>query len=91
VEQELVTLLEAPEFIPLFNGVHITKSMVFCVVFCRSLCVLLSFAHCILVVFRLTASNYPFGTSPISASTSLISATTSDQKKLSVVDVDETQ
>jgi hypothetical protein len=29
--------------------------------------------------------------SPISASTSLISATTSDQKKLSVVDVDETE
>jgi hypothetical protein len=51
----------SPEFIPLFNGVHITKSMVFCVVFCRSLCVLLSFAHCILVVLRLTASNYPFG------------------------------
>ena len=34
---------EAPELIPDFNGVRVVRSLVFCVVFCRSLFVLLSF------------------------------------------------
>ena len=33
----------APELIPDFNGVRVARSLVFCVVFCRSLFVLLSF------------------------------------------------
>ena len=34
---------EAPEFTPGFSGVRVARSLVFCVVFCRSLFVLLSF------------------------------------------------
>ena len=42
VEQELLTI---PEHLssPFFSGVHVTRSIVFCVMFCRSLFVLLSF------------------------------------------------
>ena len=42
VEQELPTLPEHP----IFSGVRIAKYLVFCVVFCRSLFVLLSFFLC---------------------------------------------
>ena len=34
---------EIPEFIPVFIGVRVARTLVFCVVFCRSLFVLLSF------------------------------------------------
>ena len=42
VEQELLTI---PEYLssPFFSGVHVTRSIVFCVMFCRSSFVLLSF------------------------------------------------
>ena len=33
----------APDFTPVFNGVHIARSLVFCEIFCRTLFVLLSF------------------------------------------------
>jgi len=46
-----------------FSGVHIARSLVFCVVFCRSLFVLLPFfflAIVLSVLLRITASDYPF-------------------------------
>jgi hypothetical protein len=43
VEQELLTLLEHLSSLPVFNGGRVTRSLGFCVVFCRSLFVLLSF------------------------------------------------
>ena len=42
VEQELLTIREHLRS-PFFSGVHVTRSIVFCVMFCRSLFVLLSF------------------------------------------------
>ena len=43
VEQELLTLMEHMSSPPVFSGVRVDWSLVFCVVFCRSLFVLLSF------------------------------------------------
>jgi cadmium resistance protein CadD (predicted permease) len=37
----------AHEFVPVFRGVRVARSFVFCVVFCRSLFVLFSFDQCI--------------------------------------------
>jgi hypothetical protein len=46
VEQKLPTLPEHLSSSSVFNGVHVARSLVFCVVLCRSLFVLLSFlAH----------------------------------------------
>jgi hypothetical protein len=42
VEQELLTITEYLSS-PFFSGVHVTRSIVFCVMFCRSSFVLLSF------------------------------------------------
>ena len=50
----------APEFTPAFSGVRVTRSLVFCVVFCRSLFVLFLLTI-VLSVLRITASDYPFG------------------------------
>jgi hypothetical protein len=65
VEQELFTLpghLSSPL---VFSGVGVTRSLIFCVAFCRSLFVLLSFFFwplCCLSFFDLwTNSAYPFG------------------------------
>ena len=44
-EQELPTLPEHLSSTSLFSGVRVAQSLVFCVVFCRSLFVLLSFFH----------------------------------------------
>jgi hypothetical protein len=41
-EQELLTLPEYLSSPPVFSGVRVTRSLVFCVVFCRSLFVLSS-------------------------------------------------
>jgi hypothetical protein len=46
VEQELLTFMEHLSSSLVFSGVHITRSLVFCVVFCRSWFVLLSFFFC---------------------------------------------
>jgi len=46
------------EFTPVFSGVDVSRSLVFCVVFCRSLFVLL--ATMFSVLLRFTASDYPF-------------------------------
>ena len=49
VEQELFTLPEHLSSPPVFSGVRVTQSLVLCVMFCRSLFVLLffSFGHCV--------------------------------------------
>ena len=43
VEQELLTHLGHLTSLPVFNGVRVTRSLVSCVMFCRSLFVMLSF------------------------------------------------
>jgi hypothetical protein len=43
VEQELLTLLEHLNSHTIVSGVRVTRSLVFCAMFCRSLVVLLSF------------------------------------------------
>jgi len=56
VERRLLIFSGAPAFISGFSGVRVTRSLVFCVVFCRSLFVLLSFffwSLCCLVFFDL--------------------------------------
>ena len=54
---------KAPEFTPVFSGVHDTRSLVLCVMLYRSLFVLLSFffwpLRCVLL--RFTNSDYLFG------------------------------
>ena len=53
MEQELLTLLEylpSPQFV---SGVRVARSLVFCVMFCRSLFVLLSFFPLVIVFFDL--------------------------------------
>ena len=53
---------KAPEFTPNFSGVRVARSLVFCVVFCRSLFVLISpFLIIVLsVLLRSTDFDYPF-------------------------------
>ena len=56
-----VSLVEQ-ELPPVFSGVHVTRSLVFCVVFCRSLFFLVSFivmAIALSVLFRITVSDSP--------------------------------
>ena len=47
----------AHEFTPILSGVHVSRSLVFCVVFCRSLFVLLVIMF--FVLLRFTDSDYP--------------------------------
>jgi hypothetical protein len=59
VEQELFTLLKHPNSPPIFvSGVHVSQSLVFCVVFYRSLFVLL--LTIVLSVHWFMTSDYPF-------------------------------
>ena len=72
VEQELLFLPEYLSWSPVFSGVRIARSLVFCVVFCRSLFVLFFFLSlyfvCTLIYdfwlplwyLRFTTSDYPF-------------------------------
>jgi hypothetical protein len=46
---------ENGQFTPVFNGAHVARSLVFCVMFCRSLFVFLTI---VLYVLRITASGY---------------------------------
>jgi len=57
VEQELLTLPEDLSSPSLLSGIYVTLSLDFCVVFCRSLFVLLAI---VLSVLRFTASGYQF-------------------------------
>ena len=59
VEQELPTLSVHLSSPPVFSGVLVTWSLVLCVMFCRSLFVLLSIV--LSVLLRYTDSDYPFG------------------------------
>jgi hypothetical protein len=63
VEQELLTLPERLSSSPIFSGVRVTQSLVFCVMFCRSLFVLLSFFFLTIVlsVILFTDYDYPLG------------------------------
>ena len=64
VEQELLTLSEHMSSSSIFSGVRVAQSLVFCVVFCRSLfCSFVIFLLAIVlsVLLRFTASVYPFG------------------------------
>jgi hypothetical protein len=56
VEQEVLTLPRHLSSLHVFSEVRVARSLVFCVVFCKSLFVLFSFDHCI--VFR--SSIYSF-------------------------------
>ena len=65
VEQELLTLLEDTSSPPGFSGVRITRSLVLCVMLCRSLFVLLSLfiwpLCCLSLDLGILVSDYPFG------------------------------
>jgi hypothetical protein len=52
VVQELLTILNHTNSLPVFTGVQVAQSLAFCVVFCRSLFVLF-FCHCIVFFFVL--------------------------------------
>ena len=61
VEQDLLAYpgyLSSP---PVFIGNCVARSLVFCVMFCRSLFVLFPLAIVLPVLLRFTASDYPFG------------------------------
>ena len=57
VERELISLPEHPNSPPVFSGVDVTGSFVFCVVFCRSSFVIFSL-NVVLSVLRFTDSGY---------------------------------
>jgi hypothetical protein len=62
VEQELPTLPEHLNLLPVFSGVRVAHYLLFCVIFCRLLFFLLSFLFCpFSVLLRITASDFPFG------------------------------
>ena len=50
---------EAYEFSPAFSGVRVSRSSVFCIMFCRSLFVLFLFGHCV-VCLTIYSPDYPF-------------------------------
>ena len=58
VEQELLTLPEHLSSAPVCNGVHVSRSLVLCIIFCRSLFVLLAIV--LSVLLRFTDSDYPW-------------------------------
>jgi len=60
VEQELLTFLEHLSSHPVFSGVRVARSLVFCVVFCTSLFFLFLFSIVLAVFLQFTASDYPF-------------------------------
>ena len=59
-EQELLTFPKHMSSSPVFGGVRVTRSLVLCVVFCRSFFVLFRLAI-VLSVLRFAISDYPFG------------------------------
>ena len=61
LEQELLILPELLSSPPVFSGVHNARSLVFCVMFCRSSFVLYLLAIVLSVLLRFTASDYSFG------------------------------
>ena len=62
LEQELLTLPGHLSSSPVFNGVRVLRSLVFCIVLFRSLFVLfLYLLVTVLSVLRFMDSDYPFG------------------------------
>jgi hypothetical protein len=57
VEQELPTLPEHLCSSPVFSGVRVARSLVFCVVFCSSLVVLFHLVIVLSVLIRFTPSD----------------------------------
>ena len=57
VEQKLLTLLEHLRLPLVFGGVRVARSLVFCVMFCRSFLLVIVLS----ILLRFTASDYPFG------------------------------
>ena len=51
----------APEFTTAFSGIRVAQSLVFCVVFCRSLLVFFLLAIALSVFLWFTVSGYPLG------------------------------
>ena len=60
MKQELLTLPGNMNSRPVFSGVRVAQSLVFCVVYCGSLFVIF-FLVIAFYFLRFTASNYPFG------------------------------
>ena len=58
MEEELPTLPQHTSSSPDFSGVRVTRSLVFCVMFCRSLFVLFPLAIELSVLLRFTDSDY---------------------------------
>ena len=61
VEQELLTLPEQLHSPSVISGVRVARSLVLCVIFCRSLFVLFHWPIALYVLLPFTASNFPFG------------------------------
>ena len=61
LQQELLTLPVQPSPSPVFSWVRVTRSLVFCVVFCRSLFVLFLLAVVLSVLLRFSVSDYLCG------------------------------
>jgi hypothetical protein len=61
VEQEQVTIPEHLSSLHVFCGIRVARSLVFCVMFRRSLFVLFLLYIVLSVLVRFTASDYPFG------------------------------
>ena len=63
MEQELLTFPEHLSSPPVFSGVHVTLSLVLCVMFvdlCLIFCTF-SFGHCVVCPSSIMDSDYPFG------------------------------
>jgi len=58
---KLFTLPEHINSLPVFSGVRVARSLVFCVVFCRSLFVLFLLAIVLLILLQLTNYDFLFG------------------------------
>jgi len=76
VEQEMLTLPEHLSPRPVFSRLHVARSLVFCVVTCRSLFDSFSVwpLHCVSFELRLLI-NYPFGIFKLFSSKALIHLT----------------
>ena len=59
-KQELLTLLEYLNLPPVFSGIRVTRPLVLCVMFCRSLFVLLCFTI-VVSGLLISDSDYPIG------------------------------
>jgi len=61
MEQELVVLPEHLSSSSVFIGVRVVRSLIFCVMLCRSLFALFPLSIVLPVLLRFAVSDYPFG------------------------------